>query len=277
MKRIDAITGSLVGFAIGDAMGATTEFMRATQIKDKYGKVTDIIGGGWLNLEAGEVTDDTQMMMQVAEACLRPDQDFLPACCQNFSGWLKSGPKDVGMACRAAIQDGEGKTPVQWMMLNMERQRASQPAYGNGSVMRALFPLLCNDLPKAIYQGRLTHDNAVCDQYIAKYGEALSTAMYQSSSIKGNLRYPMDPTGHVENSVMNAIFWFCRGKSFEECIVSAVNHGGDADTIAALTGGIAGAYWGIEGIPQRWIDQLNPQIYHELRSLAVEALGLTKV
>lgn len=43
----DKILGSLVGFAIGDAMGATTEFMTKEQIEQKYGQVNDVIGGGW--------------------------------------------------------------------------------------------------------------------------------------------------------------------------------------------------------------------------------------
>lgn len=47
------VLGSLLGFAIGDAMGATTEFMTQDEISHKYGKVNDIIGGGWLNLKAG--------------------------------------------------------------------------------------------------------------------------------------------------------------------------------------------------------------------------------
>lgn len=68
------IAGAMYGFAIGDAMGATTEFMNPTEIKKKYGKVTDIIGGGWLNLKAGEVTDDTQMTMCVIEAVMNSDR-----------------------------------------------------------------------------------------------------------------------------------------------------------------------------------------------------------
>lgn len=41
------IAGAVYGFAIGDAMGATTEFMTHEQIRKVYGKVTNIIGGGW--------------------------------------------------------------------------------------------------------------------------------------------------------------------------------------------------------------------------------------
>ena len=64
------IAGAIYGFAIGDAMGATTEFMNHAQIKKQYGQVTDIIGGGWLNLEAGKVTDDTQMTICVMDALM---------------------------------------------------------------------------------------------------------------------------------------------------------------------------------------------------------------
>lgn len=69
MENIQSkIKGALYGFAIGDAMGATTEFMSEIEIKEKYGEVRDIIGGGWLNLKPGEVTDDTQMTLCVCEA-----------------------------------------------------------------------------------------------------------------------------------------------------------------------------------------------------------------
>lgn len=44
----DRLKGSLYGFAIGDAMGATTEFMSEDEIKSEYGKLTEIVGGGWL-------------------------------------------------------------------------------------------------------------------------------------------------------------------------------------------------------------------------------------
>mgnify|MGYP002521611381 CR=1 FL=1 len=66
----DKVLGSLIGFAIGDAMGATTEFMNKEAIKEQYGELRDIIGGGWLHLMPGQVTDDTQMTLCIIDTFL---------------------------------------------------------------------------------------------------------------------------------------------------------------------------------------------------------------
>lgn len=274
-----SIQGALIGFAIGDAMGATTEFMTQEEVIKKYGRVKDIIGGGWLSLRAGEVTDDTQMMTCVARACHYPDDLFTQMCCKEFVEWYRSNPKDVGGACRAAIVEGVGKTPDSWMLASMERQTANKRLdLGNGAAMRALFPALINRPHLAVQQGRLTHNNPTSDSYIRDYCYAVLEAIHFSGvpggmwdGNYGNLRL-MSPTGHVENSVKNAIYWSFNSKNFREAILGPVNHGGDADTIAALTGGIAGAYWGLENIPQRWVEQLNPETKRELLSLADWAL-----
>ena len=50
----DRIKGALYAFAIGDSMSATTEFMTEEEIHKNYGKITDILGGGWLDLNPGE-------------------------------------------------------------------------------------------------------------------------------------------------------------------------------------------------------------------------------
>ena len=71
-KNLDKskVKGALYGFAIGDAMGATTEFMTKDEIKTNYGKLDKIVGGGWLGVKPGQVTDDTEMMLIVAESLL---------------------------------------------------------------------------------------------------------------------------------------------------------------------------------------------------------------
>lgn len=265
------VLGSLLGFAIGDAMGATTEFMSQGEIHRKYGEVKDIIGGGWLNLKPGEVTDDTQMMTIVAKARMKNVELFTQSCCSGFVDWLSKGPKDVGGACRAAILQGGRKSPDEWMRLSMERQEAHQRLdLGNGAVMRALFLALNNEPSLAVHQGRLTHNNPTSDMYIRDYCYAVHMALSTPTmwdGDKGHLRL-MEPTGHVKNSVNNAIFWSFNALNFREAILGPVNHGGDADTIAALTGGIAGAHFGANHIPKKWIDALDHRTVKDLQDMA---------
>ena len=54
----------------------------------------------------------------------------------------------------------------------------------------------------------------------------------------------------------NAIYWSSK-PTFRECIVGAVNDGGDADTIAAIAGSLSGARFGLEHIPCKWVSQLK--------------------
>ena len=264
------VLGSLLGFAIGDSMGATTEFMTQREIYHRYGEVNDLIGGGWLHLRPGEVTDDTQMMTIVAKSRMRGLETFTKNCCSGFVDWLSRGPKDVGGACRAAILQGGRKSPDEWMRLSMERQEANQRLdLGNGAVMRALFLALNGEPNLAVHQGRLTHNNPTSDRYIRDYCYAVSMALYSPNLWAGDEDRIelMAPTGHVENSVNNAIYWSFNALNFRDAIIGPVNHGGDADTIAALTGGIAGAYFGEDHIPRKWIDALDPQVVKDLQDM----------
>lgn len=264
----DRIRGSLLGFAIGDAMGATTEFMTAPQIRRKYTVVKDIIGGGWLNLEAGQVTDDTQMTLCVFNAIKRggSNKTILRNICKNFRTWADSNPPDIGGACARAIYGTTTIDPETWMQANIRRQGCQgKNDYGNGGLMRCLVPCLLNDAELAMGQSTLTHTNILCDITVSIYFGAISAAL---NGVKpADIRHHM-PTGHVVNTERNAEFWFGTSDTFEQAVVRAVNDGGDADTIAALTGGLAGAYYGMKAIPGRWIRQLNPEIVTELMVVA---------
>jgi ADP-ribosyl-[dinitrogen reductase] hydrolase len=66
----DRALGAYLGFAIGDALGATLEFMRPREIVLQYGVHRDIVGGGWLKLACGQVTDDTTMSLALGTALL---------------------------------------------------------------------------------------------------------------------------------------------------------------------------------------------------------------
>jgi ADP-ribosyl-[dinitrogen reductase] hydrolase len=261
MKRLQSkIAGSVYGFAIGDAMGATTEFMHPHEIKAKYGKVTEIIGGGWLMLKPGEVTDDTQMTMCVMGAVMKAHESetfdwptFGKFCSDNFIEWYLNEPKDIGSQCRKGITS----------LMNNEEQPHDKNALGNGSLMRAMpLALMGPEFEDwNTYQGRFTHNNLKCSRMILDYSRLIQSYLNGEIYIpKENVtRGILEPTGHVWNTYNNAVYWSNKD-SFKEAIVGAVNNGGDADTIAAITGSIAGVRFGIEEIPEKWLNAIDPEV-----------------
>lgn len=243
------IAGAIYGFAIGDAMGATTEFMNHAQIKKQYGQVTDIIGGGWLNLKAGKVTDDTQMTICVMDALMGNIKLFEECCMGNFIEWYRMGPKDVGGQCQKGI--------VCAMSTGHFIERDDM-ALGNGSLMRAMPCALINRPDLNVAQGKLTHNNSECSQIILEYTRLIQNILY-NNLYTYKVKSILEPSGYIRDTFNNSLYWASK-PSFEKAIIGAVNDGGDADTIAAITGSIAGARFGYDAIPQRWIDQLDSEV-----------------
>lgn len=267
-KRADKIMGALFGFAIGDAMGASTEFMTAEAIKKQYGQVTDIIGGGWLNIDIGMVTDDTQMMLCVAKGMMDrlTFSGRMTQIAKNFENWLDDGPIDVGSTCHAAISGNRGHRWDIWSVRNTERQRKrGRQDYGNGGLMRCLVPCLASDLSLAREQSKLTHTNERCDEAVVRYYRAVNN-MLDDRPISFCVH--MEPTGYVINTLNNALYWVNSTSSFRAAILGAVNDGGDADTIAALSGGLAGALYGYSAIPSQWLEVLEKTVKDELSHVA---------
>ena len=83
------------------------------------------------------------------------------------------------------------------------------------------------------------------------------TNIYKSN--KNTIQGLLEPSGHIINTYNNAIYWSNK-KTFKEVIIGAVNHGGDADTIAAIAGSIAGAKYGYNNIPESWINTLDKDV-----------------
>ena len=92
---------------------------------------------------------------------------------------------------------------------------------------------------------------------LADLEKMLDDTPYGIQQMNGYTPYP---TGYVVESMKCAVDCFRTRQSFEDAIVKAVNLGGDADTVGAITGGLAGAYYGYSSIPERWIQALSPEI-----------------
>lgn len=272
---------AFIGFAVGDALGAPVEFMTAHEITGKYGRLDEIVGGGWLRLKAGQVTDDTEMSLCVARALCTAGEWDLQGIAGQFGAWLKTKPVDVGDTCRRGIRN--------FMLKGMLETPYNQWDAGNGALMRmvpsALFTLGDDALLQrcSVEQAHLTHNHPLSDAACICYGRLLHLAILGAS--KSRLRrevdrlvtefptFRFDPygglaTGYVVDTFQTVCHFFFRGRDFEECLVGAVNQGGDADTTGAIIGGLAGAYYGMESIPKRWLKRLDKRVADEIGELA---------
>lgn len=160
---------------------------------------------------------------------------------------------------------------------------------GNGALMRAVYPALYypekeRALQETVDQGRMTHWDADSDEACKIYADVLHSLMVEAAngnSDRGSLipaifhtlektRYALEamlakgradqlkPTGYVVDSLECALYALWEGSAdFDEAVIIAANMGGDADTIAAICGGLAGALHGFTAIPQEWIAALS--------------------
>lgn len=260
------IKGALYGFAVEDALGCTTEFMTEEQIKRIYDVHKNITGGGMLGWKRGDVTDDTDLMLCVGRAYMSKD-NFLQNCADEFSKWYKSNPRDIGNCCRIVMSACADKPYKEWMLYTKNRLLIGHHKdYGNGSLMRALVPAMCGDYESAIAQGRLTHNNTLCDSIVKLYSEYL----YNLLNGENLLTCPgeLEPTGMIRNTFVCAYYAAFRYDTFEDALIHVVNRGGDADTIGAIAGSLAGAYHGYDNIPIRWRNALHRSTRKELNALA---------
>lgn len=309
------IGGALFGVAVGDALGAPLEFMSADEIKRKHGTVTEMIGGGWLNVKPGEVTDDTQMTIAAALAiAMHPDEPE-PYAGKHFAEWAMGGPKDIGGTCRSSISNAlqmmtarpelagcKGLAPYElWEEASkMTAMQNGNRSAGNGALMRTVYPgLYYADQGRAVEVadriGRLTHWDDLSAEACILYTkmlnsliknhvkenrmERLSCGRIQIEEILAGTRYEkqekpkkLNPSGFVVDSFKCALYCIRSTKTFENAIVKAANMGGDADTIAAITGGLAGALYGYDAIPLKWRGLIDHETKGTLISLTGDAV-----
>lgn len=279
---------AFIGLAVGDALGAPVEFMTSGEISAKYGVLRDLVGGGWLRLKPGNVTDDTEMSLCIARALTAAGGWSLTGIADNLAAWLKSKPVDVGDTCRRGIRN--------YMLKGQLETPPNQWDAGNGALMRmlpvALFTLGDDWLMKqcVVAQARLTHNHPLSDGACIIMGRLLHLAL--SGASKTRLRrelegffveyesFRFDPyhglaTGYVVDTMQTVLYHFFRGTDFEECLVGTVNQGGDADTTGAIVGALAGAYYDLESIPRRWLKRMNRNVIAEADRLARQLIDLS--
>jgi ADP-ribosyl-[dinitrogen reductase] hydrolase len=272
---------AFVGLALGDALGAPVEFMTRNEIRVKYDVLREMVGGGWLNLKPGQVTDDTEMSLYLARSIVEGKGWSLPRGADYLVRWLKSRPCDVGntvrRGLRAFMTKGQLETPP------------CSADGGNGAAMRLLPVALCclGDETEThryvIEQAHLTHNHPYSDVACLTLAKLVQLSLMGQSKMRLLVEtrqmveahpvfafnpYPGNASGYILDTVQTVFYHFFRSRDFEGCLVDTVNLGGDADTNGAIIGMLAGAYYGREGLPRRWLRALSPSLLDELESLA---------
>ena len=276
---LDAITGGLLGVAAGDALGATVEFMTPEEIEEEHGVHREIIGGSDFKWRAGEGTDDTDLTWAVIRGYVETDGvDSLHSIAQAFLDWLDTEPRDVGGTTEGALSRlGESGDPTT-SGLTDER------SCGNGSLMRTLpTALIRSDAERRRTESAqisaITHAHPRCVDSCVAYNEiaaalingvapaeaiAQAQALDLHPDVQAALEVPagravtgLSTTGYVIDSLRCAVWAIQQPDTLESVLVALVNRGNDADTTAAIAGGLLGIIHGEEGIPQRWTQQLE--------------------
>ena len=294
-RLLDRALGAYLGLAIGDALGATVEFMLPREIAYRFAREDGIhrhiIGGGWLKLAPGQVTDDTTMSLALGDALLQGASEGRPfdtaLIAEAFVAWWRGKPVDCGDTCRRGI--------VRYMRDGSLQGQPNEGDAGNGALMRNL-PVIIATLGNeklfeqvSLAQARITHHHPLSDAATLGLGHMMRLIFSGASTYamethiadwihqwpKFSFRpYKGRASGYVVDTVQTVLHAFCSGNDFETAMITAVNRGEDADTNGALVGMLAGARCGAEALPAHWLRRLDRNVVRAITEQTSALLAL---
>ncbi|MFJ4921562.1 ADP-ribosylglycohydrolase family protein [Streptomyces sp. NPDC088725] len=280
--RDNRAAGAVVGSAVGDALGAPFEFGYAGFYSVKFPDgVGEMCGGaGW---EPGEATDDTQMAVLVGESLLACGGLDAPDMFERFRRWAAGDPKDIGLQTESVLTSGDA-----WDLAAAIHYQRTGRAAGNGSLMRAAtsavyFASAGQDATMSAARkiAALTHGDRAAWEGTAVLHELIRVAIEGRDPLRavpgaltrvhehhrGRWATVLSADWRPDLATeFNGAVWPCLGSalwalrttdSYESALAAAIDLGGDTDTVAAVTGALAGALYGLDAIPRRWTRALH--------------------
>lgn len=290
---------SIIGHAIGDAMGVPTQFCMRNRLLEH--PVTEMISSNKTGQPAGSWSDDTSMEICTIDSFIQNENWNYSDIMSRWLEWVndaKYTPNnetfDVGKTCLRAIRNFSlGIAPLKCGL-------DSETSNGNGSLMRIL-PVALYSYYKKLNEteiikltneiSSLTHAHEVsklgCYIYVRYVMyllagntkedayDLIQNIDYSSYSeyaiskydriLKNNIKnYNIDSissSGYVVDTLECALWILLNANSYKETIVATTNIGNDTDTVGAIAGSMAGIIYGISSIPEKWINKLMRKDY----------------
>ncbi|CAM4776830.1 unnamed protein product [Rotaria magnacalcarata] len=261
---LDKILGSLMGLALGDALGAHVEFRPHEYLQANL--VKNLEGGGTWGLDKGQFTDNTSMALCLATSLIARRDFVAYDQLVRYKWWYQYGYMsstgqcfDIGSATKQSLarfaknqKDFANKNniPIQYMdfLSNRDYLRkfnvycSEAGAAGNGALMRlAPAPLFFYRNPEKAVEyagisGQITHGDV----------KAYDACRFYAVLIVGTLQHKSKEKLLDKHSTM----------IIDRDALKAVNLSDDTDTTAAIYGQLAGAYYGFNELPRKWVEHV---------------------
>jgi ADP-ribosyl-[dinitrogen reductase] hydrolase len=285
MDLLSRFRGSFLGLAVGDALGAPVEF----KPRGSFPPISGYRGGGPFNLKVGDWTDDTSLSLCLAESLVERSGFDPKDQAERYVRWWKEGHLsctgncfDIGNTTKWSLQrfldTGDpysGPTDPKKASNGSLMRLAPVPLFYHAHPVEAvdysgLRSKTTHGAPSAVdscrYLGALmvgtlageSKENLISENYEPTKGIWKKNPLIPevASIAMGSFKHLEPPEIKAEGTAvktLEAALWaFNKTESFEEGCLLAVNLGDDSDTVGAVYGQLAGAYYGVEEIPTKW-------------------------
>lgn len=294
------IKSVMIGHAVGDALGVPVEFCSRNELDT--GPVDDMEGFGTYPYPAGCWSDDTSMSLAALDSLSKGDVDW-DEIMLNFRKWLEEDAYtptgecfDSGRICVKAIlsyfaygnsvqtcgQTGEhsngngslmrihpfvlfteyGEYLGNWLDI-IHQASALTHAHERSVIACGIYAILLRQLLTAPNKQSIQVALDIAKEKYSKYTEFGHYQRIFESDFTQTRRSEIKSTGYVVDTLETAVWCLLTTDTYSECVLKAVNLGDDTDTVAAIAGGLAGALYGYESIPEEWRNTLVRRDYIE--------------
>ncbi|MEQ8764037.1 MAG: ADP-ribosylglycohydrolase family protein [Planctomycetota bacterium] len=280
----ERVRGAFLGAAVGSALGAPFEFMSASQIQIRHGRITDLIGGGWRGNRAGEYTEDVAMMLCLTESLLASGSFEEDDVARRYLRWYGSGPKHASNIVKAAL---EGAAETEGGLVEASARAADNlgdERLDASGLLRAIpLGLLYHRSPERVVEAcvseaRLTHHDKHTGSIAASVGllvaglvqrlDKRAALSWMSEELSRSVALNMLPTvetwpkssapgPEAVDALLCVVRTWLDHRGYRDAVQTQVQMGGDSDTCGALIGALAGARYGAGVIPKEWSDRLE--------------------
>lgn len=288
---LDKIRGVVFGQAIGDALGLGTEFMSRDEVLKYYPHklfsydqiIQDSHRIGW---KPGEWTDDTDMMLCVADAMIEDKDICLHRVAQNFKKWFEGTPMGIGQHTNKVLAISD-YTDDPMKAADLVWKLSGEKSAANGGIMRtSVIGLWTKDISfyaenicklthadprcvgSCVILSELIHslvwnnkelDSETIMRIGSKYDERIEPYLIkavEAGQIEDLKLDEASAMGYTLKTLSAAVWCLYHVESFQEGLLAVVNAGGDSDTNAAVACSLLGAKYGYKSIPSCYIENI---------------------